>query len=137
MPYMAYVAEPVVFDLKDPKKPKPNSMSNHQIRDEIKTNASLTERQKLKLHTEIMTRYSFSMACFAFAVVAVPLGLQARRRDSSMGLVYSLLIGAGYFLLTMMADQFKSDFGATAMLWAPNVACVLLGLFLFRRARFK
>jgi lipopolysaccharide export LptBFGC system permease protein LptF len=137
IPYGASVAEPVVFDLKDPKKPKPNSMSNEQIRHEIETNSSLSKSQKLKLHTEIVTRYSFSMACFAFAFIAVPLGLQARRRDSSMGLIYSLLIGAGYFLLTMMADQFKSDSGATAMLWAPNVACVFIGLFLFRRARFK
>jgi lipopolysaccharide export LptBFGC system permease protein LptF len=135
--FMAEVAEPVVIDLKDPKKPKANSMSNVQIRREIETNPSLSRKDKLKLHTELMTRYSFSMACFSFAFIAVPLGLQARRRDSSMGLIYSLLIGAGYFLLTMMADQFKSDFGATAMLWAPNVACVLIGLFLFRRARFK
>ena len=81
--------------------------------------------------------FSFSMACFAFAFVAVPLGLGSRRRDSSGGLVISLLIGTGYFLLTMVAEQFKSDIGATAMLWAPNVLCVLIGLFLFRRARFR
>ena len=77
------------------------------------------------------------MACLAFAFVAVPLGLQSRRRDTSHGLVISLLIGTGYFLLTMLAEEFKSDSGATMMLWAPNIACVLLGLFLFRRARFR
>jgi lipopolysaccharide export system permease protein len=77
------------------------------------------------------------MACLAFAFVAVPLGLQSRRRDTSGGLVISLLIGTGYFLVTMLADEFKTDAGAAMMLWAPNVACVLLGIFLFRRARFK
>jgi lipopolysaccharide export system permease protein len=77
------------------------------------------------------------MACLAFAFIAVPLGLGGRRRDTSGGLVFSLLIGTGYFLVTMLAEQFKTQTGATAMLWAPNVACVLLGLFLFRRARFK
>jgi lipopolysaccharide export LptBFGC system permease protein LptF len=51
--------------------------------------------------------------------------------------VISLLIGTGYFLLTMLADEFKNPAQVTAMLWAPNAACILLGLILFRRARFK
>jgi lipopolysaccharide export LptBFGC system permease protein LptF len=130
-------AEPLVIDLKNPKKPKANAMSNEQIRHEIANNPTLTAEKKLKMQTEIMTRYSFSMACFAFAFVAVPLGLQSRRRDTSLGLVYSLLIGAGYFLITMMAEQFKSQSVAAILLWTPNVACVVLGFVLFRRARFK
>lgn len=132
----AQEAEPLVIDLKNPKQPKPNSMTNEQIREKI-AGSSLKDKEKLRLETEIMTRYSFSVACFAFAFIAVPLGLQSRRRDTSHGLIYSLAIGTGYFLITMLADQFKSESGAMAMLWAPNIACVLLGLFLFRRARFK
>ncbi len=133
----AHEAEPLVFDLGNPKKPKANAMSNAEILHEIANDPTLSEEKKLKMRTVIMTRYSFSMACFAFAFVAVPLGLQSRRRDTSLGLVYSLLIGTGYFLITMMADQFKSQTVATILLWAPNVACVVLGIFLFRRARFK
>ena len=112
-------------------------MTNDEILAEIATNAALTPAKKVQLRSEITKRYSFSMACLAFAFIAVPLGLGTRRRDTSSGLIVSLLIGTGYFLVTMLAEQFKSDAGATAMLWAPNAACVLLGLFLFRRARFK
>ena len=130
-------AEPLLFDLKNPKKPKANAMTADEILREIAANPDLSSEKKKKMRSEIMTRYSFSMACFAFAFVAVPLGLQSRRRDTSRGLIYSLLIGTGYFLITMMADQIKSESAATMVLWAPNVACVLLGLFLFRRARFK
>jgi lipopolysaccharide export LptBFGC system permease protein LptF len=137
MMVFAHEAEPVVIDLKKPKKPKANSMSNERIRQEIADNPGMSKEKKGKLETEIMTRYSFSLACFAFAFVAVPLGLQARRRDTSGGLVYSLLIGTGYFLITMMAEQFKPQSVATMMLWAPNVLCVVLGVFLFWRARFK
>jgi lipopolysaccharide export LptBFGC system permease protein LptF len=133
----AHEAEPLVIDLKNPKKPKANSMSNAQIRQEIADHPELSKEKKVKMRREITTRYSFSMACLAFAFVAVPLGLQARRRDTSRGLIYSLLIGTGYFLITMMADQFKSNSAVTMVLWSPNIACVLLGLFLFRRARFK
>lgn len=133
----AHQAEPLVIDLKNPKKPSTKSMSNAQIRQEIAAHPELSKDKKVKMQREITTRYSFSMACLAFAFVAVPLGLQARRRDTSRGLIYSLLIGTGYFLITMMADQFKSDSAVTLVLWSPNIACVLLGLFLFRRARFK
>lgn len=132
-------AEPLVLDLKNPsqRKLKANSMSNEQIRHEIATNSTINKSRKVKMQTEITTRYSLSMACFAFAFVAVPLGLQSRRRDTSFGLVMSLLIGMGYFLMMMLADNFKTNEAATMMLWAPNVVCVLLGLFLFRKARFK
>ena len=132
-------AEPIVIDLKNPgdRKRKENSMSNDEIRHEIASNPKLSKSRKVKMQLEITTRYSLSMACLAFAFVAVPLGLQSRRRDTSFGLVISLLIGTGYFLFVMLADNFTSNGAATAMLWAPNAICVLLGLFLFRRARFK
>lgn len=132
-------AEPLVIDLKDPrdKRVRASAMTNEQILESIATNPSLTPEKKVQMRLEITKRYSFSMACLAFAFVAVPLGLQSRRRDTSHGLVISLLIGTGYFLITMLADQFKTDSGATIMLWAPNIGCVLLGLFLFRRARFR
>lgn len=137
--WFAGEAEPLLIDLKGPKEKgtKANGMSNAEILEEIARNKDLDEGKKVRMRMEITKRYSFSMACLAFAFVAVPLGLQARRRDTSHGLVISLLIGTGYFVLTMLADEFKSDTGAAMMLWAPNIACVLLGLFLFRRARFR
>jgi len=51
--------------------------------------------------------------------------------------VISLAIGASYFIMTVLAEQFKTLAAATFMLWLPNVACVVLGLLLFRKARFK
>jgi lipopolysaccharide export system permease protein len=112
-------------------------MSNEQLRGELAGNPTLSPEKKRKMEREIMTRYSFSMACLAFAFVAVPLGLQTRRRDTSRGLIISLLIGSGYFLVTMLADQFKTNTGMMLTLWAPNILCMVLGLVLFRRARFK
>lgn len=136
--YAGYV-EPLVIDLKnlDERKPKANAMSNEEIRDAIANDPNLSDSRKVKMQTEITTRYSLSMACLAFAFIAVPLGLQTRRRDTSFGLVMSLLIGGSYFMFVMMADSFKNNTAATMVLWSPNVICVLLGLFLFRRARFR
>lgn len=132
-------AEPLLIDLKEPgrRRNRPSAMTNDEIREQIASDPKLSQQKKSRLRLEMTKRYSFSLACLAFAFIAVPLGLNSRRKDTSGGLILSLLIGTGYFLVTMMADQFKSDTSATACLWAPNAACVLLGLFLFRRARFK
>jgi lipopolysaccharide export system permease protein len=132
-------AEPLVIDMKNPRSRKLGlgSMDNAQIRREIEESAEMSESSKVRYQSEITKRYSFSMACIAFAFVAVPLGLQKRRRETSSGLMLSLLIGAGYFLISTLAGQFKTNFAVTAMLWAPNIGCVLLGALLFWRARFK
>jgi lipopolysaccharide export system permease protein len=132
-------AEPLLIDLKDPKSrsPRASTMTNEEIRKLVATDTNLSPGKKIDMLSEITKRYSLSMACLAFAFIAVPLGLGSRRRDSSGGLVISLIIGAGYFLIMMLAEQFESRAWADAMLWLPNAACVLLGLFFFRRARFK
>lgn len=132
-------AEPLLIDLKNPRTrtTRPNTMTNEAIRAEIASNPTLTAANKVRMRLEITRRYSFSMACLAFAFIAVPLGLGSRRRDTSGGIIISLVIGTAYFLVTIVAEQFKSDAGVTAMLWTPNIACVLLGIWLFHRARFK
>jgi lipopolysaccharide export system permease protein len=132
-------AEPLLIDLKSPKttNKKVGSMTNEEILEELNHNKQLAKAQRSKLHAAITERYSFSMACFAFVFIAVPLGLGARRRDTSRGLIISLIIGTSYFLLSMLAEQLKSTGSVTLMLWAPNVMCVLLGIILFRKARYN
>ncbi len=132
-------AEPWLFDFGADKERRPRSsaMTNGEIRRYIAENPDLEERKKVEFRAEITKRYSFSMACLSFAFVAVPLGLKSRRKDTSGGLIVSLMIGTAYFLFTVLADEFETDMAATLALWAPNVFCVLLGLFLFRRVRFR
>lgn len=132
-------AEPLLIDLRDPRsrKTRPSTMTNAEIKHQLATNSELVNAQRVRLQTEITKRYSFSMACLAFAFIAVPLGLNSRRKDTSGGLILSLLIGTAYFLVTVLAGQFQTNMAAAAVLWSPNLACVLLGLFFFRRARFR
>lgn len=150
------------FSDSKPKRLKPSAMSNDQLRSAAAESLQLYKKsmedkksvedkkgskgqkgkkdQKDKsreYRSEITKRYSFSFACLAFAFIAIPLGITTRRRDNSSGLVLSLLIGAGYFLATSLADQFRSDTMITAALWLPNVICVVVGVILFRRARFR
>jgi lipopolysaccharide export LptBFGC system permease protein LptF len=130
-------ASPLVFDINNPGKMRASAMSNEQIREEISSNPELTSKARLKMQSEIMKRYSFSMACLAFAFIAVPLGIQSSRRENSNGLILSLIIGTGYFMVTMLAEHVKSTSMATVVLWSPNVICAVLGLILFRRLRIR
>jgi lipopolysaccharide export LptBFGC system permease protein LptF len=95
------------------------------------------ESDTIKLRSEITKRFSFSCASLAFAFIAVPLGLVTRRRETSGGLVLSLIIAALYFVITTLAEHFDTALGANLVMWSPNVICMILGLYLFRRARFK
>lgn len=132
-------AEPLLIDLRNPRhgRVRASSMTNEAIRSYLEQNPEVEGRGRMRLITEAHKRYSFSMACLAFAFVAVPLGIKAGRRDTSGGLLISLLIGMSYFMFTVMVEQFETETSAVIILWAPNLICVLLGLYLFRRARFR
>lgn len=132
-------AEPWLFDFgaEQNKRMKPSAMTNDDIRRYLKENPGLEQEKQTEFRAEITKRYSFSLACLSFACVAVPLGLKSRRKDTSSGLIISLVIGSAYFFFTVLADEFETDLGATVALWSPNVFCVLLGLILFRRVRFR
>lgn len=135
----AQEAEPWLFDFSTDlnRKARSSTMTNPEIRRFLSENPDLPPAKRIKFVAEMTKRYTFSMACLSFACVAVPLGMKARRKDTSSGLILSLGIGMLYFLFTMVAEGFKSDTAATIALWAPNVFCGLLGLHLFRRARFR
>ncbi len=132
-------AEPWLFDFGSSrnKKIKSNAMTNNEIVTFLKANPELKKDKQVSFRAEITKRYSFSLACLSFAFVAVPLGLKSRRRDTSTGLVVSLLIGMAYFLFTVLAEEFKTDLGATIALWAPNFFCAAIGIYLFHRAKYR
>ncbi|MCX6846844.1 MAG: LptF/LptG family permease, partial [Verrucomicrobia bacterium] len=138
-PICASKAEPLLIDLKDPKQRRKSrgAMSNEEIRAAITAIPNGRESDTVKMRMEITRRFSFSFASLAFAFIAVPLGLVTRRRETSGGLVLSLMIAALYFVITTLAEHSDTAIGANLVMWSPNVICVIFGLYLFRRARFK
>ena len=128
-----------------PQKQDPKTMSNTQIEDSIRdfdenfpqfrSKPELRANYIANSQAEIQRRYASSFACLAFAFIGVPLGVKARRKDTSTGLIISLLIGGAYFICGMLGG--KSPSGVMISNWAPNVVCVILGLYLLRRARFR
>jgi lipopolysaccharide export LptBFGC system permease protein LptF len=135
-------AEPWLFDFSRTarKKERASQMGNAEIRAALDDPTStLTPERRADFRAQISQRYAFSFACLALACVGIPLGINARRKDTSSGLAISMGMGAGYFLFTILADEFRGSLGTAAdiFLWMPNVLCVAIGYFLFRRSRFK
>lgn len=133
--------EPLLFDfaVERKKSRKPSTMTNEEIRADLATNDELVEKKRHRLANEIQRRYAFSVACLALSMVGVPLGINARRKETSTGLAISIVVALGYFLFFAVAEQFQNESGHGAVLlyWLPNVLCLLLGVFLFYKARRK
>jgi lipopolysaccharide export LptBFGC system permease protein LptF len=103
---------------------------------EKKGNASTARQRASEFRTEIQRRFSFSLACFVFALVGMPLGVTAQRRETSIGFGLSLIIGITYLSFFILVDNvFKTDPAAFPhlLVWAPNLLFLGLGGWLFWR----
>jgi len=90
---------------------------------------------RMKLELVIHDKYNLALAAFAFAVVAVPLGIQVSRRETSANLGIALVLVIGYYLLTVAVKLLDRhpEYHPDYLLWLPNVIFLSLGIWLFRR----
>ncbi len=96
---------------------------------------SETVEKPLPAKVEMHKRFSASLACLAFALVAVPLGITTHRKETSVGFAISLVIAFTYFFFIILADTFRENAAAfpTLLIWIPNVIFITLGSVLFYR----
>lgn len=90
-------------------------------------------------YVELNKRFSVSLACAAFALIAIPLGITAHRKETSVGFALSLIVAFSYFFFIIMADTFRNNPNAypSVLIWAPNVIFMSLGAVLFYRLSRK
>ncbi|MBX9577727.1 MAG: LptF/LptG family permease [Chthoniobacterales bacterium] len=95
--------------------------------------------QHLQLLVELNKRFSIAFAAIAFALIAVPLGITAHRKETSAGFALSIVIAFGYFFFIIIADTFRSNPNAHPifLIWLPNILFTALGVFLFRKLMKK
>jgi len=109
------------------------SMTLEELRTRLEGLADSAEAAAAR--TEVSKRFSFSLACLAFALIAVPFGITAQRKETSIGFAFSLAIGFIYFLFIILADTFRNKpaMHPELLIWLPNLLFISLGAFLFRR----
>ena len=81
---------------KEKKRPSRSALSIEQLLEQLK---SENKREQSASRTEINKRFSFPFACVAFAIIGVPLGVTAHRRETSIGFAMGLIVATTYFLV--------------------------------------
>ncbi len=91
--------------------------------------------QVLQAKVEYNRRFSASLACLAFALVAVPLGITTHRKETSAGFALSLAIAFFYYFFIIVANTFRDNAAAhpLILIWVPNIIFIALGSVLFYR----
>lgn len=99
-----------------------------------RTDANLTP-----VLTEMQKRMAFSFAAFTFVLIGIPLALQFRRKETSIGFILSLVVGLTYYLVVILALAFKDKPYAwpELIIWAPNFAFQLFGFALLIHANYR
>lgn len=91
---------------------------------------------QMGLNVEIQQRLSFSVACLAFVLLGIPLGIKAHRKESSIGVAISLFLVFNFYLFIIVANslvklpQYRPDI----IIWMPVIISVVLGSWMIKRA---
>lgn len=96
-------------------------------------------KNRLKLLTELHSRFTFPFASLVFAVLAVPLGIQNRRSGKSGGFTTSIVIIIAYYVLMSLAQTLaeKGVLLPVIALWSPNLIFLCLGWYFLRLASLE
>ncbi|HMA18508.1 MAG TPA: LptF/LptG family permease, partial [Thermoanaerobaculia bacterium] len=93
------------------------------------------DRRRLAL-VEIQKKFSIPFACFAFAVIGIPLAETSRRGGKGSGFALSLAILVLYYVLISNGETWAQEgrMPAGIAMWFPNALLLALGAFAARRA---
>jgi lipopolysaccharide export LptBFGC system permease protein LptF len=118
------------------KRGKP--LSSHTLTELLEEIAKPECKKRLSYEVEVSKRFSLSLAALSFALIAVPLGITAHRKETSVGFALSLVIAFSYFFFIIVAEALIKNTSLPAglpvfMIWFPNLLFMGLGVWLFSR----
>jgi lipopolysaccharide export system permease protein len=97
------------------------------------------EERREGYEVQLQRRAALAVSPLAFTLLAVPLGLGLglRRGARSLGALLCAVIAFLYYVVMNAASAYATDgtISAAAALWLPNLACVVVALPLWWRAR--
>ena len=84
---------------------------------------------------EMHQRIASAMACVAFTLLGIPLGIRASRRETSIGIALSLGLALLFYFMIVLANTLRNKpyLYPEAILWSPNLIFELVGLWLLWR----
>ncbi|MCE9614174.1 MAG: LptF/LptG family permease [Lentisphaerae bacterium] len=93
------------------------------------------ERYRMMLTVELHKRLSLGASCFAFAMLGIPLGIKAHRKESAVGLAMSLLVLFNYYAFILVAEALEKrpEMHPNLITWLPILISVVVGAWLIDR----
>ncbi len=93
---------------------------------------AITGPEARDAQVELQRRFAFPVACMVFALLAVPLAARPRRGGRAMGILVTLLLVCGYYLLFVIGAGLarQGKISPAAGIWAANIITAIAGLAL-------
>ena len=89
-------------------------------------------------HAKVLLFVIFAMgfSVLSFALIGVPLGIQASRKETSANLFLAIGLALGYYVMMMAVSWMDGmhEYRPDLLFWVPNFLYQGIGLWLFIRA---
>jgi LPS export ABC transporter permease LptF/LPS export ABC transporter permease LptG len=122
---------PIEVNDLNPVQPRQRSNPERSVRELLNDKGPGWREARVELHG----RFAFPVACFVFALVAVPLGAQPRRGGRAAGSLIAIILIASYYLLFVMGAGLarQGTLSPGQGIWIANTVLALMGLALLPR----
>jgi lipopolysaccharide export system permease protein len=109
-------------------------MTVAELREKLRTMPA-GDRLRRDFLIEYHRRFALPLACFVFALIGVPLGIQNHRSGKAAGFSTSIGIILIYYIVFNIGKTLgqKGIVAPAVGVWSPDIIFLLLGAYLFRK----
>ncbi|MCF6177505.1 MAG: LptF/LptG family permease [Victivallaceae bacterium] len=110
---------------------KPKYMTLNELLSRIRIDKKLN-RKTLSLEIELNQRIAMSLAPIAFLLLGLPLAIRTSRRETSINLFLSIIMGGIFYLAVIICSSMDSQpqLYPQYLLWLPNIIYQIIGTVL-------